>query len=381
MSTELIWPSQTSQVQRATYRKVLVLCIDRDNDVGEKLGIPTPVIGRENVLSVAIQYILRYPDDSDANAMFAAVQIYDNLASTLGKDNVEVALVTGSSSEDTMADLKLLDEVSRVLKVFDADGIIVVSDSPSDEAVVPLLQSKRPVISVRRVIVRQSRRFEEFAVLAKYYLIKMLTEPKYRKYALGLPGVIFLLAGISLIVSSCIPPALAPLLSASMLLAFGAIIMVYALNIHQEILRFIQKYELTFFTMVISLLLVVLYPLTITGILKSSPLELLTRRPTIFDVLSIAIAITALINVVEVYAKRGEVPYRRLFSAISMTLFPALVLNSIAMFMLNLMTPQTMFACIVSYIAILIISLIIINRLAKRKCTPRYSSLWHEYRT
>jgi len=351
---------------RTTYRKVLILCIDRDNDVGEKLGIPTPVIGRDNVLNVAVQYILRFPDDSDANAMFAAVQLYDNLASTLGRENVEIALITGSSSEDTMADLKLLDEVSRVLRVFDADGIIVVSDSPSDEAIVPLLQSKRPVISVRRVIVKQSRRFEEFATLAKYYLIKALTEPRYRKYALGLPGAIFLLAGISLIASLYIPPSLAPLLSSSTLLALGTIIMLYALNVHQEILRFLQKYELTFFTLVISLLLVVLYPLTVTGVLKSAPIELVTRRPTIFDVLSIAIAITALINIVEIYAKRGEVPYRRLFSAISMTLFPVMVLNSIALFMLNIVTPLILFTSIASYIAILVIVLVLLNRLAKR---------------
>ncbi len=359
--------AQTEHAKTATYRKILVLCIDRDNDVGERLGIPTPVIGRDNVLNVAIQYILRFPDDSDANAMFAAIQLYDNLASTLGKDNVEIALVTGASSEDTMADLKLLDELSRVLRVFDADGLIVVSDSPSDEAVIPLLQSKRPVISVRRVVVRQSRRFEEFAVLAKYYLLKMLTEPKYRKYALGLPGAIFLLAGISIIISAYIPPILAPILSSGMLIALGAIVMIYALNIHQEILRFIQRYELTFFTMVISLLLVILYPLTITGILKTTPLELLTRRPTIFDVLSIAIAITALINIIEIYAKRGEIPYRRIFSAISMTLFPSLVLNSITHFVLNMISPSMLFACITSYIIILMISLMVLNRLSRRR--------------
>ncbi|WP_243681106.1 DUF373 family protein [Vulcanisaeta souniana] len=64
-------------------RRVIVLCVDRDNDVGERLGVPTPIIGRGNVLKVATEYILRYPDDSDANAMFGAVQLYDTLISTL----------------------------------------------------------------------------------------------------------------------------------------------------------------------------------------------------------------------------------------------------------------------------------------------------------
>ncbi|WP_243668288.1 DUF373 family protein [Vulcanisaeta sp. JCM 16161] len=65
-------------------RRLIVLYVDRDNDVGERLGVPTPIIGRGNVLKVATEYILRYPDDSDANAMFGAIQLYDTLISTFG---------------------------------------------------------------------------------------------------------------------------------------------------------------------------------------------------------------------------------------------------------------------------------------------------------
>ncbi|MDH5415945.1 MAG: DUF373 family protein, partial [Nitrosopumilus sp.] len=34
-------------VDASTANRLLVICIDRDNDVGEKAGITTPVIGRD----------------------------------------------------------------------------------------------------------------------------------------------------------------------------------------------------------------------------------------------------------------------------------------------------------------------------------------------
>jgi len=99
--------------------RILVLCVDRDNDVGERLGVKTPVIGRDNVLKVGLDYIVRYPDDSDANAIFGAVKVYDGLRPIYG-DNIEVALVTGSSGGDVEADLKVMAELDRVLSVFNA---------------------------------------------------------------------------------------------------------------------------------------------------------------------------------------------------------------------------------------------------------------------
>ena len=31
-------------------KKLLVICVDRDNDVGEKAGIKTPVVGRDSCI-------------------------------------------------------------------------------------------------------------------------------------------------------------------------------------------------------------------------------------------------------------------------------------------------------------------------------------------
>ncbi|MEM0223784.1 MAG: DUF373 family protein, partial [Thermofilum sp.] len=59
--------------------KLLVLCVDRDNDIGTTLGVQTPILGEEALTRVAIEFALRRPEDSDANAIFAALQTLRDL--------------------------------------------------------------------------------------------------------------------------------------------------------------------------------------------------------------------------------------------------------------------------------------------------------------
>ncbi len=54
--------------------KLLVLCVDRDNDIGEKSNIKTPVVGRKDCLYAASELALSDPEEADANAIFAAVK-------------------------------------------------------------------------------------------------------------------------------------------------------------------------------------------------------------------------------------------------------------------------------------------------------------------
>ncbi|MEM4891985.1 MAG: DUF373 family protein, partial [Pyrobaculum sp.] len=75
--------------------RILVLYVDRDGDL-KSLGYDTPVVGRDEVLKLGIKFILSHPDDSDANAVFAAVKIFDKLAAEYGVENVNVAIVSGS---------------------------------------------------------------------------------------------------------------------------------------------------------------------------------------------------------------------------------------------------------------------------------------------
>jgi putative membrane protein len=73
--------------------KTLVLCIDRDNDVGEKTGLGSPIIGREAVLNAAIELGLKDPEESDTNAILAGIKTLDNLRKE-GKE-AEVVLICG----------------------------------------------------------------------------------------------------------------------------------------------------------------------------------------------------------------------------------------------------------------------------------------------
>ena len=44
--------------------KILVICVDRDNDIGEMLGVEGPIIGREKNLEVAKNLALKDPEES-----------------------------------------------------------------------------------------------------------------------------------------------------------------------------------------------------------------------------------------------------------------------------------------------------------------------------
>ena len=62
------------------YRKVLVVCIDRDNDIGSKGGIQTPVLGRDKCIDAGIRLAIEDPEDADANAIFGAVKLYRRIS-------------------------------------------------------------------------------------------------------------------------------------------------------------------------------------------------------------------------------------------------------------------------------------------------------------
>ncbi len=64
--------------------KVLVLCIDRDDDLGQKTGIEGPVIGRNENVRAALALGLADPEDADTNTILAAISTYDDLVKKEG---------------------------------------------------------------------------------------------------------------------------------------------------------------------------------------------------------------------------------------------------------------------------------------------------------
>ena len=179
------------------YRRVLVVCIDRDNDLGKNGGVETPVFGRDQCISAGTRLAIEDPEDADANSIFGAVKIYEELV-TKGYET-EVAVIAGAYNRGVEADEKISSELIAVLSKFKAEGIVIVSDGEDDETVIPLIQAMIPVISIQRIIMRQSRSVEySYAVFGKY--IKMLIyDPRYSKFFLGVPGALLIASGFATI--------------------------------------------------------------------------------------------------------------------------------------------------------------------------------------
>jgi len=182
-------------VDASTANKLLVICIDRDNDVGEKAGIVTPVIGRNACIEAAQRLALEDPEDADSNSIFAAIKTYEDLISKGYK--VEVVTVAGVKNRGIHADEKILAETRKVLEQFSANGAVIVSDGEDDESVIPVIQNVLPVVSVQRVVMKVSRSVEySYAVFGKY--LKMIAyDSRYSKFFLGVPGILLLIGGIA----------------------------------------------------------------------------------------------------------------------------------------------------------------------------------------
>ena len=95
-----------------------MICVDRDDDVGEKTGISTPVIGRDACIEAAQRLALEDPEDADSNSIFAAIKTYEDLISK--GYQVEVATITGVKNRGVQADEKILQEARIILEKFDA---------------------------------------------------------------------------------------------------------------------------------------------------------------------------------------------------------------------------------------------------------------------
>jgi len=185
-------------VSAAKSNKLLVICIDRDNDVGEKAGITTPVIGRDACIEAAQRLALEDPEDADSNSIFAAIKTYEDLISK--GYQAEVITVAGVKSKGVQADEKILEETKKALEKFSANGAVIVSDGEDDESVVPVIQNILPVVSVQRVVMKVSRSVEySYAVFGKY--LKMIAyDKKYSKFFLGVPGILLLIGGVATVV-------------------------------------------------------------------------------------------------------------------------------------------------------------------------------------
>jgi len=171
-------------------KRILVLCIDRDNDVERKTKFKTPVLGRKDNVNLATAMGLSDPEESDTNAIFEAIKMSDHL---LKEAKVEIATLSGDQSRGIEADKRISKQLDRILKRHKYDGAVLVTDGVGDEYVMPIIQSKINIISVRRVIVSQSESMEGAYYMMEKFLRQTTEDPKTARLVLGLPAIALLL--------------------------------------------------------------------------------------------------------------------------------------------------------------------------------------------
>ena len=175
--------------------QTLILCIDGDNDIGKKTEVATPVMGRQANLDSATKLAVSDPEEADANAMFGAIKLYDQLVKEYTNESFEVATIAGSSMGGVEADRKIISELGEVLEYYKANGVILVTDGFSDEEIVPIIQSRLPITSIHHVVVKHSERIEETYAVIFRYMKMLIDDPYYSKVSLGVPGILLVIFG------------------------------------------------------------------------------------------------------------------------------------------------------------------------------------------
>jgi len=168
--------------------KTLILNIDRDDDFGRKANVKSPIIGIKDNINAANKLGQVDPEDSDLNAIFAAISIYNNFLKE--KKDVEIATICGNINVGIKSDEILTQQLEQVIKETQTDNVVLVTDGVEDEYVLPIIQSRIKITSINRVSVKQSRELED----TYYRVIRLLEDEKVQKQFV-LPIALVLIVG------------------------------------------------------------------------------------------------------------------------------------------------------------------------------------------
>ncbi|ODS40074.1 MAG: hypothetical protein A7315_09730 [Candidatus Altiarchaeales archaeon WOR_SM1_79] len=167
---------------------ILVLCVDRDDDIGKKAGLKGPIVGIDDNIKAANQLAIIDPQDTDVNAIFAAVKLVKE-----ADGKVEVATIVGDADRGIKADAKLSKQLDQLIEEFKPGGVILVTDGKDDEQILPIVSSRVKIISVHTVVVRQSQELEKAYFTALNFLNEILSEPRIARLVIGLPGIVLVI--------------------------------------------------------------------------------------------------------------------------------------------------------------------------------------------
>lgn len=168
--------------------EVLVLCVDRDDDLGKKAGIKGPIIGEEENLKAARALALADPEDSDLNAIFSAVKTKKEAEGVYR--GVEVVTLTGDMEVGVKSDQRILQQLLEVLKRFSPKGVVFVTDGAEDEEIIPIVQGETKILSVKTVTVKQAKPLESAYFKILDFFGKVAENPKQARMVFGVPGIL-----------------------------------------------------------------------------------------------------------------------------------------------------------------------------------------------
>jgi putative membrane protein len=165
-----------NDMQNQKLMKTLILNVDRDDDLGRKAKVKSPIIGLNDNIEAANKLGIEDPEDSDLNALFSAISTYKKYKTTDEKE-IEIATICGHINVGLKSDEILAKQLEDVIKITNAQELILITDGAEDENILPIIQSRIKITSIKRVSVKQSRELED----TYYRILKLLNDEKVQK--------------------------------------------------------------------------------------------------------------------------------------------------------------------------------------------------------
>ena len=158
----------------------------------------------------------------------------------------EVATISGSELGGVSADRKLVAELNNLLDTFSANEVILVSDGYSDEAILPLVESRVPVSSVRRIVIKHSESIEETAALFTKYIRLLVDNPRYARMALGLPGLLVFIFGVLWAINNFVYPGAIDYYGIAIVIVLGGFLLIKGFGVDRsakDFYKWVKEYS------------------------------------------------------------------------------------------------------------------------------------------
>jgi len=214
-------------------RRPLVVIVDIDDDISDVLGVSV-VRGEGEVLKAALEYSRERPEDADLNAMFTGLSLYRKLRER-GLD-ADIAVVGGDRRDIVEAQVRVRERVKELVRGYSSPvELYIVGDGLDEVMVAEILGDIAPVAAVKRVIVEQHAGVETSYALLLRYARKALSDPRYSRYALGIPGVIVAVVAFLALLN------LVSIAFKIALLLLGIAMAVKGFNVEEQALRLLRR--------------------------------------------------------------------------------------------------------------------------------------------